>query len=81
MKTVERGAALLDKRLPGWRQVVDPSSLSLKSRCNCVLGQVFGDYHRGVRALGVDRPVDYGFIRPPGGKWERLTAAWRKVLT
>jgi hypothetical protein len=37
---VERGAALLDERLPGWAKQIDLTILDLSSGCDCVLGQL-----------------------------------------
>ena len=80
-----RGAALLDERLPGWRGMVRAESLQLRWCSTCVLGQLFGDYERGVHALGLtDKEArEYGFYVTDGRKvtlWARLTDAWRKVL-
>jgi hypothetical protein len=79
MKSVDAGAALLDERLPGWRDAVDPTRLVLTDPCNCVLGQVFGEYGRGLDLLAIDNPALFGFLRGRSS-WERLTEAWRKVL-
>lgn len=46
-----RGAALLDKRQPGWAQRVDVERLNLGSDRGCVLGQLFGDYLTGAEGL------------------------------
>jgi hypothetical protein len=78
MKTVDNGAALLDERLPGWRDHIDPTTLRLEDGCNCILGQLFGDYGKGIDMLGVS-PTQFGFVK---GRttYERLTAAWKRVL-
>ena len=82
----EKGAALLDERLPGWRKMVAPESLQLRWCSTCVLGQLFGDYERGVNALGLSdaEAREYGFYVTDGRKsslWGHLTEAWRQVLT
>lgn len=41
---VERGATLLDQRVPGWHERVDVHRLRLISTADCVLGQLFGHY-------------------------------------
>lgn len=46
---VQRGAALLDTRFPGWVDSVDLSTLNLASGCDCILGQKFGDFRAGAR--------------------------------
>ena len=49
---VAAGAALLDERKPGWWQQVETVQLETQSSSCCVLGQVFGRYSAGRRALG-----------------------------
>ena len=66
-----RGAALLDDGDPGWADRVDPGGLALGDGRACVLGQLWGDYRRGLgRARVIDlssapgrfvSPVDLGF--------------------
>lgn len=52
---VARGAALLDqmdKELgTSWRALVDAENLEMESSCGCILGQIFGDYGRGIKIL------------------------------
>jgi len=48
---IERGAAFLDGREPGWWQRIDLETLDLDESCRCVLGQLatdLGDPERGV---------------------------------
>lgn len=40
---VAKGAAELDRILPGWEQKIDLDELRLESDCNCVLGQLSVD--------------------------------------
>lgn len=82
MKAVDSGVALLDERLPGWRSAVDPEALDLSNSCGCVLGQVFGDFHKGEEVLGLSRADSrrLGFFKTSRMTYDRLTAAWRKVL-
>ncbi len=66
-----RGADLLDDRDPGWAARVDPDTLRLGDGAACVLGQLWGEYRRGLgRARVLDlssapsrfvSPVDLGF--------------------
>jgi hypothetical protein len=80
MKSVESGAALLDERLPGWRDHIDPNSLDLSGCEECILGQLFGDYSKGVELLGIKSPGKYGFIQRGRTTYGRLTDAWKSVL-
>jgi hypothetical protein len=80
-----KGAALLDKRLPGWRDKVEPETLQLRWCSSCVLGQLFGAYDRGIELLGLNdqEAREYGFYAGGATRpttWERLTIAWRKLL-
>ncbi len=79
---VGAGAALLDGRLPGWRDLVDVDRLDLAVCDECVLGQIFGDYSRGVDALGLTQAdaIQLGFDRAPRGSWNTLTSAWRFLI-
>lgn len=79
---VQRGAELLDERLPGWRDEIDQDFLDLGNTCNCVLGQLFGSYDRGVKVLGLhdSQASALGFFKRGRQTWETLTAGWRGVL-
>lgn len=63
-KRVEAGARFLDARLPGWPRQIDVDKLQISHAHACVLGQVYGDYGRGVQALclGARKVVDLGFF-------------------
>ena len=70
---VERGAALLDEKRPDWWQEIDLGELDLRSRCDCVLGQIAGriwvkedrnsHYTSGLHLVGLGPLAgrDYGF--------------------
>jgi len=40
-RRVRKGAALLDDKMPGWAEQIDPNVLDLGSGSKCVLGQLF----------------------------------------
>ena len=83
-----RGAALLDDEDPGWAANVDPHSLQLSDGQACVLGQLHGDYRRGLtRSRAIDAssapgrfvsPIDLGFqaVREAGADAEALDYAF-----
>jgi hypothetical protein len=90
---VERGAALLDERRPGWWQLIDLDALDIRSTCNCVAGQLGalgGDedpYLKTMRDLGIhlgEPERGYGFdayqVFRGGGEYEALTEAWRGLI-
>lgn len=55
VERVQAGAEWLDEHAPGWAQRIDLFLLSLTNTCDCILGQVFGDYHKVV-SPGVGSP-------------------------
>jgi hypothetical protein len=77
------GAALLDRVVPGWWRRVRIRKLDISDDCNCVTGQLFGTYTKGLieLELGTDEAKDYGFENQIGsaGYWI-LTDAWREEL-
>jgi hypothetical protein len=63
---VAKGVALLDEKGPDdWRDRVRWQSLYMYSGTGCVLGQVYGKYWAGVKALGISEyefeGSEYGF--------------------
>jgi fumarate hydratase class II len=79
---VRDGAALLDERAPDWRDQVDPDRLDMQNACDCVLGQVFGNFYRAIES---DLKISYlqayrlGF-ECEGPDYGPLTEAWREEL-
>lgn len=71
---IERGAKLLDERVPGWRERIDLDRLDMGNSLHCILGQCFGSYFDGLRTLDLSTDSAYGFLGPG-------TAAWREYLT
>lgn len=50
-RQVNAAAAFLDRLEPRWIDKMNPVMLDLCSTQYCVLGQLYGDYHIGCRAL------------------------------
>lgn len=80
-KSAGQGAELLDTAVPGWHRVVHVATLDLGDPHRCVLGQLFGDYMSGVRALRIPiiEDVTLGFdmrIEEPAERIAALTQAW-----
>lgn len=80
---VDRGAALLDERRPGWWEDVDVRTLDMGGCWSCVLGQVFGEYHDGTEWLGV--PADTWSVQWLGFEgseqdYDVLTILWRAAI-
>lgn len=58
----KRGAKFLDSHVPRWYTCVDEEKLKMGSLDDCILGQIFGDFGRGMVALGItDRVRELGF--------------------
>lgn len=60
---VERGAALLDEKQPGWWRLVDLNRLDISTGCDCVAGQVggFPETMRNLDLLSLEAQVAHGF--------------------
>lgn len=89
-RRVALGAALLDKEVPGWRKRINANTLSVRSLCNCPLGQLFQSYANGCHSISLVTWGDFaehGFdidigIRDEDGNdlYDQLTNEWRKVV-
>lgn len=57
------GAQRLDREDPEWFRQVDQSKLSIAHFIHCILGQLYGDYLKGRKALGLSysEAVAHGF--------------------
>ena len=80
-----RGAQLLDQRVPGWFDRIDPNRLDIRYSGVCVLGQLYGGYAIGCKQLGIGfcRAVGYGFqviiLGSPNKAWRREIASRRSA--
>lgn len=45
------GARFMDRRQPGWYRKINTRQLHIAHSDRCVLGQLYGDYYRGLRVL------------------------------
>ena len=93
---IRKAMRLLDKKAPGWRAKVptdrrldmaigEPERGAPKN-CGCVLFHTFGNYTKGLRALGLEFDNgrwDYAFSVWGCGRlhdFDTLTAEWREEL-
>lgn len=80
---MEQGVYLLDSSIgPLWRTYIDAEKLDISDMRRCVLGQLYGEYGRGLYQLGMT-PGDgrkYGF---DGSRrmTKTLTKEWRLALS
>jgi hypothetical protein len=83
---VARGIALLDAHCPDWPWRVNTDQLDLFSNKRCVLGQLYGNFGKALKALPfMGWPT--GFMPNLGDIFsvvnaptDRLTAAWRETI-
>lgn len=89
---VRAGVAVLDAVDFRWPLLVDEHSLDVWSDTKCPLGQMWGSFSRGLKALGIAEGLaaDFGFESPAAvndeddsrARWEydTLTRLWRYVV-
>ena len=85
---VERGAALLDARKPGWDSLIDLGELNMGDGDRCIFGQTFGDefdcgWSIGTRLLlddSLEKAVEHGFYEPGNCDYAGLDAEWRSLI-
>src|SRR5579859_5527888 len=90
---VQRGIALLDEHIPGWRARIDVARLDMGSGEDGLIEQLYGTFHKGRLALGLtwnhDETgcIENGFDIAGNERgennlrdWRVLTEAWRRAL-
>lgn len=85
VEAVNRGVEFLNKNSPGWRSKINADTLYISSHNSCILGQLFGDYGKGIDALNLecfDQRVEYGFTHPWDNtvQFPELDDAWKAEL-
>jgi hypothetical protein len=60
---ITRGATYLDENAPEWAHCINLDTFNFESPDSCVIGQLYGGYLDGCRALGLpaETDVDLGF--------------------
>jgi hypothetical protein len=61
VERVAAGVALLDRTTPGWDTKISLADLRIESPCDCVCGQVFGNYDLRPEESQGNKDADYGF--------------------
>lgn len=78
------GAALLDRLVPGWWRRIRLRKLDIADGCNCVTGQLFGDFEKGLNRLDLshDEARAYGLERATTDLYGYygLTNAWKNEV-
>lgn len=90
---VQRGAALLDEKRPGWWREIDLGRLDIGSSCNCVGGQLSGglcSFSVTMESLDLDGEEEFtghGFEADGNdhatveADYAALTVVWRDLIT
>ena len=89
---VAAGVALIEDKRPGAVALLDPAEMRIASSCDCPLGQTFGSYAKGCRALRLDDfgAARHGFTWPSAGFGSgfsshafiaELEAEWVRVIS
>ena len=94
-KDIEAGMGLLDEHYhnQSWVLMIDLGELDLKSGCNCILGQLVGDYDQGLDEMNVQGDgSEYGFAvdlewqrmendeENASKLWDKLTEEWIEAI-
>ena len=87
------GAMLLDEHHPGWEGKINLPTLNIHNCRRCALGQLYGDFEKGQKALGLQDAqtvAELGFFaleefsadRNPEAiaeEYSALTKEWRRA--
>ncbi len=58
-RKVNAGVKLLNRRNPGWYNKVKLTTLSLRNGKNCILGQLYGTFPEGIKAIIIKPEFHY----------------------
>ncbi len=67
LHTIEPGGAVrIDTDFPNWELVIDTDRLNVACDKWCILGQLYGSFKKGLKALGLtlDEAISLGFHVP-----------------
>ena len=86
---VQKGLRLVIKRYGKWRvSRISLRKLDMHSSCDCVLGQLAGDYLVGKKAVGIEHEMGslYGLSLTTGeigsvpNAWDKLDTLWTRAI-
>lgn len=80
LERVQRGARLLDEKVPEWFNKIDIETLNIASCLKCVLGQLFGYFSdESLNRLGLTLyshdDIEHGFLSQDGFN-KTITLLW-----
>lgn len=81
-RAAEKGASLLDRIKPDWFKAIDQDKLDIGSFKYCILGQLFGSWSAGKKALQTKNSGVYGFAPPTFFSCfsHRLDDVWKEQI-
>ncbi len=79
-RRVQRGANLLDDKMPDWRERTDRNRLA---SLGCILVDLYGSYSEGQVALDLNKKQAkrHGFIRSKKVEWSDLESFWQDQIS
>lgn len=85
---VASGVALLDAKVPGWRDLIDITAFRFYSTTRCILGQLGkGSFRAGLALVGLDGKGQHGYfhgfdVNEEDGhpEWKSLNSEWLRIL-
>ena len=85
---VVAGVEFLNKRRPTWLRKVDEKTLDISDCCNCIFGQLDGDYSDSItiNSHSEEWAAEHGFTTPMDESGEEtengsaLTREWRRAI-
>jgi hypothetical protein len=86
MKEAVRETALkLDRNMPGWEKCIDEDRLNIASSKHCMFGQLYGNFSKGLKRLGIPAGYEAGVALTMGSKtphedWARLKELWLQEI-
>jgi len=79
---VKAGVSFLDERRPGWDDYIILGNLNMHDGRDCILGQLYGYYKQGLRALKISDfdANELGFMTPGSNHRFNLWIMWENVI-
>lgn len=76
---VQRGANLLDDKMPNWREQTDRGRLA---KAGCILADLYGSYSAGRVALDLNKKQSkrHGFSHSKKVEWSDLEPFWQDQI-
>jgi hypothetical protein len=81
-KEIEKGAALLDIKNPGWRKKINLNNLNMVKVSYCILGQLYENYFIGLERIGINNETGYNYgYSSNKSNFDKLTQEWKDYLS